>query len=140
MPEQEFDLTASRVDRKSIDLAWTRPYGAGPAPVDRYEVYASRNLGPFTLSEVDAEQLVLDPVEQPTPERLDRLTDKFVDVKTSSRLSPDVEVYLKAECLQRNDSFKLRGAYHKMASLSSEEKTRGNLDYQLLRQILVDAP
>jgi threonine dehydratase len=52
----------------------------------------------------------------------------------------NMEVYLKAECLQRNDSFKLRGAYHKMVSLSSEEKTRGNLDYQLLRQILVDAP
>jgi threonine dehydratase len=34
-------------------------------------------------------------------------------------------VYLKAECLQRTGSFKLRGAYHKIASLSSEEKTRG---------------
>jgi threonine dehydratase len=37
----------------------------------------------------------------------------------------DMEVYLKAECLQRTGSFKLRGAYHKIASLSSEEKTRG---------------
>ena len=52
----------------------------------------------------------------------------------------NMEVYLKAECLQRIDSFKLRGAYHKIASPSSEEKTRDNLDYQLLRQILVDAP
>ena len=51
-----------------------------------------------------------------------------------------MEAYLKAECLQRTDSFKLRGAYHKIASRSSEEKTRENLDYQLLRQILVDAP
>jgi threonine dehydratase len=34
-------------------------------------------------------------------------------------------VYLKAECLQRTGSFKLRGAYHKIATLSSEEKTRG---------------
>lgn len=37
----------------------------------------------------------------------------------------NMEVYLKAECLQRTGSFKLRGAYHKIASLSSEEKTRG---------------
>ena len=37
----------------------------------------------------------------------------------------NIEVYLKAECLQRTGSFKLRGAYHKIASLSSEEKTRG---------------
>ena len=34
-------------------------------------------------------------------------------------------VYLKAECLQRTGSFKLRGAYHKIASLSSEGKKRG---------------
>ena len=52
----------------------------------------------------------------------------------------NMEVHLKAECLQRTGSFKLRGAYHKIASRSSEEKTRDNLDYQLLRQILVDAP
>jgi len=50
----------------------------------------------------------------------------------------NMEVYLKTECLQRTGSFKLRGAYHKMASLSSEEKTRGNLDYRLLRQIIAD--
>ena len=37
----------------------------------------------------------------------------------------NTEIYLKAECLQRTGSFKLRGAYHKIASLSSEEKTRG---------------
>ena len=37
----------------------------------------------------------------------------------------NMEVYLKAECLQRTGSFKLRGAYHKIASLSSEEKTKG---------------
>ncbi len=36
-----------------------------------------------------------------------------------------MEVYLKAECLQHTGSFKLRGAYHKIASLSAEEKTKG---------------
>jgi threonine dehydratase len=34
-------------------------------------------------------------------------------------------VYLKEECLQRTGSFKLRGAYYKIASLSSQEKARG---------------
>ena len=37
----------------------------------------------------------------------------------------NMEVYLKAECLQHTGSFKLRGAYHKIASLSAEEKTKG---------------
>lgn len=35
------------------------------------------------------------------------------------------ELYLKAECLQPVGSFKLRGAYNKIASLSNEEKQRG---------------
>ena len=34
-------------------------------------------------------------------------------------------VYLKAECLQRTGSFKLRGAYHKIASLGSQERAGG---------------
>lgn len=34
-------------------------------------------------------------------------------------------VYIKAECLQKSGSFKIRGAYHKIASLSPEEKARG---------------
>jgi threonine dehydratase len=34
-------------------------------------------------------------------------------------------VYLKAECLQLTGSFKLRGAYHKIASLGAEEKAKG---------------
>lgn len=34
-------------------------------------------------------------------------------------------VYLKAECLQRTGSFKLRGAYHKIASLGAREKAGG---------------
>ena len=36
-----------------------------------------------------------------------------------------MEVYLKEECLQRTGSFKLRGAYHKIASLGAREKTTG---------------
>ena len=34
----------------------------------------------------------------------------------------NMTVYLKAECLQRTGSFKLRGAYHKIASLGAREK------------------
>lgn len=34
-------------------------------------------------------------------------------------------VYLKYECLQRTGSFKIRGAWHKIASLSAAEKKRG---------------
>ncbi|MFO7740591.1 MAG: pyridoxal-phosphate dependent enzyme [Desulfatiglandaceae bacterium] len=37
----------------------------------------------------------------------------------------DMQVYLKAECLQRTGSFKLRGAYHKVALLDAAEKSRG---------------
>jgi threonine dehydratase len=37
----------------------------------------------------------------------------------------ETAVYLKAECLQRTGSFKLRGAYNKIASLGPDEKGRG---------------
>ncbi|MBL8182965.1 MAG: threonine ammonia-lyase [Blastocatellia bacterium] len=35
------------------------------------------------------------------------------------------EVYVKAECLQRAGSFKIRGAYNKMTRLTDDEKARG---------------
>jgi len=35
------------------------------------------------------------------------------------------EVYLKSECLQKTGSFKVRGAYAKIATLSAEEKKKG---------------
>jgi threonine dehydratase len=34
-------------------------------------------------------------------------------------------VFVKAECLQKSGSFKIRGAYHKIAALTPEEKARG---------------
>jgi threonine dehydratase len=37
----------------------------------------------------------------------------------------ETQIYLKAECLQRTGSFKLRGAYHKIAALDAAEKGRG---------------
>lgn len=39
------------------------------------------------------------------------------------------ELYLKPECFQPIGSFKLRGAYNKIASLSSEERGRGVISY-----------
>jgi threonine dehydratase len=36
-----------------------------------------------------------------------------------------VPVFLKAECLQRSGSFKVRGAFNKISSLTTEEKNRG---------------
>ena len=41
------------------------------------------------------------------------------------RMFPDNEVYLKTENLQLTGSFKLRGAYNRIARLSDEEKERG---------------
>ena len=45
----------------------------------------------------------------------------------STRLSRlyDAEIYLKREDLQEVRSYKIRGSYNKMASLSTEERTRG---------------
>ncbi|MBT9331435.1 threonine ammonia-lyase [Paracidobacterium acidisoli] len=42
---------------------------------------------------------------------------------------PDAEVYIKAEGLQPIGSFKLRGAYNKIAQLTPEERSRGVITY-----------
>jgi threonine dehydratase len=41
----------------------------------------------------------------------------------------DAEVYVKAEGLQPIGSFKLRGAYNKIAQLSPEQRSRGVITY-----------
>ena len=41
------------------------------------------------------------------------------------RFSTDAEVYIKPENLQVTGSFKVRGAYYKIATLTDEEKSRG---------------
>ncbi|MCR5312778.1 MAG: threonine ammonia-lyase [Bacteroidaceae bacterium] len=43
----------------------------------------------------------------------------------TNRINPDVDVYLKPECLQRTGSFKIRGAYYKISQLTDEEKANG---------------
>src|SRR5215203_1027046 len=46
---------------------------------------------------------------------------------SDERLSGEIgaNAYLKAECLQRAGSFKIRGAYNTISRLSAEEKARG---------------
>jgi threonine dehydratase len=51
------------------------------------------------------------------------LTPVISDEKLSDELG--ARIYLKAECLQRAGSFKIRGAYNTISRLSDEEKHRG---------------
>jgi threonine dehydratase len=68
-----------------------------------------------TLDDVRAAQDLLSGVVRPTPLEYSRaLADRV-----------GAEVYLKCENLQRAGSFKIRGAYTRMARLSEEEKARG---------------
>src|SRR6476620_149641 len=70
---------------------------------------------PVTLDDVIAAQDLLSGVVRPTPLEYSRAL--------SERVGADV--YLKCENLQRAGSFKIRGAYTRMARLSAEEKARG---------------
>lgn len=47
------------------------------------------------------------------------------DLILSPNIAPDCELYLKTENLQITGSFKVRGAYFKIAMLSEEEKEKG---------------
>jgi threonine dehydratase len=67
------------------------------------------------LSDVQDARKLLQGVINPTP--------IISDEKLSSVLG--VKAYLKAECLQRSGSFKVRGAYNKISRLSDDEKQRG---------------
>lgn len=68
-----------------------------------------------TLREILEAREALSGVINPTPVLPDRTLTKDIGAN----------VYLKAECLQRGGSFKLRGAYNKIVSLSEEERERG---------------
>ena len=50
-------------------------------------------------------------------------TPVLADAKASREIGANA--YLKAECLQKSGSFKIRGAYNKISRLSDEEKKRG---------------
>src|SRR4028119_2007479 len=67
------------------------------------------------LSDIQAARTMLQDIIVPIP--------IVSDPKLSAKL--DANVYLKAECLQRGGSFKVRGAYNKISRLSADEKRRG---------------
>ncbi len=70
---------------------------------------------PVTVDDIHAAQDLLGGVVRPTPLEYSRaLSDRVGS-----------EVFLKCENLQRAGSFKIRGAYTRMARLSEEEKARG---------------
>ncbi|MER3442716.1 MAG: threonine ammonia-lyase [Meiothermus sp.] len=67
------------------------------------------------LSDIQAAQELLRGIIAPTP----LLTDEALSREIGSR------AYVKAECLQKSGSFKIRGAYNKISHLTKEEKARG---------------
>ena len=69
----------------------------------------------LTLADIQAARLVQRDIVNDTP----MLPDEA--------LSPElgVRAFLKAECLQRSGSFKIRGAYNKIYHLTPEERARG---------------
>ncbi|WP_248122870.1 threonine ammonia-lyase [Micrococcus lacusdianchii] len=90
----------------SAPRIWARPSGAaGPA---------TDGLG-VRLEDVERAREVLDGVAETTPLQFSRALTR--DLGTP--------VHLKCENLQRAGSFKVRGAYVRMAQLSAEERARG---------------
>lgn len=70
---------------------------------------------PVSLDDVLAAQRLLEGTVRPTPLEYSRALSDQVGAET----------YLKCENLQRAGSFKIRGAYNRMARLSEAEKARG---------------
>jgi threonine dehydratase len=68
-----------------------------------------------TAADVDAAAQRLKGVALRTP----LVTSPVLDALTGAR------VFLKAETLQRTGSFKFRGAYNKLASISEDKRTEG---------------
>ncbi len=67
------------------------------------------------LSDIQDARKVLRDIINPTP----IISDEKLSVEVGS------PIYLKAECLQRAGSFKIRGAYNTISRLSDDEKKRG---------------
>jgi len=68
------------------------------------------------LSDIQDAQTILQDIILPTPTLADGKLAREIGVANA---------YLKAECLQKSGSFKVRGAYNKIHRLSDEEKRRG---------------
>ena len=67
------------------------------------------------LSDIEAARKRLDGIIIPTP--------MIADARLSREIGANA--HLKAECLQKSGSFKIRGAYNKISSLSPVEKSKG---------------
>lgn len=67
------------------------------------------------LADIEDARKILKGIINPTP----IIPDERLHGELGSR------VYLKAECLQRSGSFKIRGAYNTISRLSDDEKQRG---------------
>src|SRR5215218_3772408 len=68
-----------------------------------------------TITDIEDARAVLRGIINPTP--------MISDEKLSAQIG--AKAYLKAECLQRSGSFKVRGAYNRISRLSEQEKSRG---------------
>jgi threonine dehydratase len=68
-----------------------------------------------SLADIQAARGLLKGIINPTPTVRDAKLSNDIGAKS----------FLKAECLQRGGSFKVRGAYNKISQLSDEEKARG---------------
>ncbi|MGI0047832.1 MAG: threonine ammonia-lyase [Nitrosotalea sp.] len=69
----------------------------------------------ITYNEIVKSQKIQGRVIRRTPLELSRTFSQMIGS----------QVYLKSECLQKTGSFKVRGAYAKIATLSSDEKRKG---------------
>lgn len=54
-----------------------------------------------------------------------KVVARMTDLIRAPKMFPDDEVFLKTENLQNTGSFKLRGAYYKIARLTDEQKAKG---------------
>jgi threonine dehydratase len=83
--------------------------------MDRNTITRNKEVSVVTLADIEAARNGLRGVTMVTP------------LLTSDHLSAEVggRIFIKAENTQRAGSFKLRGAYTKMAALSATERARG---------------
>ncbi|ACS30046.1 threonine ammonia-lyase [Micrococcus luteus] len=84
---------------------WVRPAGGAPTPAEL----------PVTLGEIERARETLRGIAERSPLQHSRALSRAVGT----------DVHLKCENLQRAGSFKVRGAYVRMAQLSEEERGRG---------------
>ncbi|HNU09360.1 MAG TPA: pyridoxal-phosphate dependent enzyme, partial [Pyrinomonadaceae bacterium] len=67
------------------------------------------------LTDIQEARKILSGIIIPTP----ILSDEKLSIEIGAK------AYLKAECLQRSGSFKMRGAYNKISRLTADEKKIG---------------